>query len=76
MTEPALIVHGPGNVRFERREPLVPGPGEVVVRPELALGHEWTGIVAGDSALAGRRVVLAEPAAVVFQALGQAGRHG
>ena len=82
MTEPALIVHGAGDVRFERREPLRPGPGEVLVRPDLvglcgtdleiidgtidpaylkyplALGHEWTGIAAGDSALAGRRVIV------------------
>ena len=82
MTEPALIVHGAGDVRFEQREPLRAGPGEVLVRPDLvglcgtdleiidgtidpvylryplALGHEWTGIVAGDSPLAGRRVIV------------------
>jgi threonine dehydrogenase-like Zn-dependent dehydrogenase len=80
---PALIVRGPGDVRLEGREPLHPGPGELLVRPDLvglcgtdleiidgtidpaylrypvALGHEWTGIVAGDSPLAGRRVIVA-----------------
>jgi L-iditol 2-dehydrogenase len=78
----ALMVHGPGDVRLEQRAPLRPGPGELLVRPELvglcgtdleiidgtidpaylkyplALGHEWTGIVAGDSPLAGRRVIV------------------
>lgn len=82
MTAPALIVHGPGQIGLEQRPPLVPGPGELLVEPELvglcgtdleiidgtidpaylnyplALGHEWTGIVAGDHRLAGRRVIV------------------
>jgi len=79
---PALTVFGPGDVRLERRAGLRPGPGELLVEPDLvglcgtdleiidgtidpayinyplALGHEWTGIVAGDSPLAGRRVIV------------------
>jgi 2-desacetyl-2-hydroxyethyl bacteriochlorophyllide A dehydrogenase len=79
---PALTVFGPGDVRLERRDGLRPGPGELLVEPDLvglcgtdleiidgtidpayisypvALGHEWTGIVAGDSPLAGRRVIV------------------
>ncbi len=79
---PALTVHGPGDVRLDLREPLRPGPGELLVEPELvglcgtdleiidgtidpayisypvALGHEWTGIVAGASPLAGKRVIV------------------
>jgi L-iditol 2-dehydrogenase len=79
---PALIVHRPGDIRLDRRAPLAPGPGELLVEPELvglcgtdleiidgtidpaylsyplALGHEWTGIVAGDHPLAGRRVIV------------------
>ena len=82
MRTPALVVTGPGEVRFEQREPMSAGPGEVLVEPDLvglcgtdleiidgkidpayirypvAVGHEWTGIVAGDSPLAGRRVVV------------------
>jgi 2-desacetyl-2-hydroxyethyl bacteriochlorophyllide A dehydrogenase len=78
----ALIVAGPGDIRLESRAPLRPGPGEVLVEPELvglcgtdleiidgtidpaylnyplALGHEWTGIVAGDHRLAGSRVIV------------------
>jgi threonine dehydrogenase-like Zn-dependent dehydrogenase len=81
-TVPALTVFGPGDVRLERRAELRPGPGELLVEPDLvglcgtdleiidgtidpayinyplALGHEWTGIVAGDSPLAGRRVIV------------------
>jgi len=79
---PALTVFGPGDVRLERRAELYPGPGELLVEPDLvglcgtdleiidgtidpayinyplALGHEWTGIAAGDSPLAGRRVIV------------------
>lgn len=79
---PALIVHGPGDVRLDRRAELTPGPGELLIEPELvglcgtdleiidgtidpaylryplALGHEWTGIVAGGHPLAGRRVIV------------------
>lgn len=77
---PALTVFGPGDVRLDRRAWLRPGPGELLVEPDLvglsgtdlaiidgtidqvnyplALGHEWTGIVAGDSPLAGRRVIV------------------
>lgn len=78
----ALIVHSPGDVRLDWRAELHPGPGELLVEPELvglcgtdleiidgtidpaylnyplALGHEWTGIVAGDHRLAGRRVIV------------------
>ncbi|HEY3907927.1 MAG TPA: alcohol dehydrogenase catalytic domain-containing protein [Streptosporangiaceae bacterium] len=32
---PALIVHGPGDVRLDRRAELRPGPGELLVEPEL-----------------------------------------
>jgi L-iditol 2-dehydrogenase len=77
-----LVVVAPGDVRLQRRVPLVPAGGEVLVEPDLvglcgtdleiidglidpayirypiALGHEWTGFVAGDSPLAGRRVVV------------------
>lgn len=79
---PVLTVFGPGDVRLERRAGLHPGPGELLVEPDLvglcgtdleiidgtidpayvsypiAIGHEWTGIVTGDSPLAGRRVVV------------------
>jgi len=82
MSVPALVVQGPGEVRLDERAPLRPGPGELLVEPELvglcgtdleiidgtidpdyisypiALGHEWTGTVAGDSPLAGRRVIV------------------
>jgi L-iditol 2-dehydrogenase len=78
----ALVVNGPGDVRLKPRAELRPGPGELLVEPELVglcgtdleiidgridpvyvnhpvvLGHEWTGIVAGDSPLAGRRVIV------------------
>jgi L-iditol 2-dehydrogenase len=77
-----LVVLSPGDVRLQRRAPLAPAEGELLVEPDLvglcgtdleiidglidpayiryplALGHEWTGIVAGDSPLAGRRVVV------------------
>ena len=78
----ALTVLRPGEVRIADRAQLRPGPGELLVEPDLvglcgtdleiidgtidpayisyplALGHEWTGIVAGDSPLAGRRVIV------------------
>ncbi len=77
-----LVVVAPGDVRLQRRPPLIPAGGELLVEPDLvglcgtdleiidglidpayiryplALGHEWTGFVAGDSPLAGRRVVV------------------
>jgi threonine dehydrogenase-like Zn-dependent dehydrogenase len=77
-----LVVSSPGEVGLERRQPLAPAEGELLVQPDLvglcgtdleiidglidpayiryplALGHEWTGLVAGDSPLAGRRVVV------------------
>lgn len=78
----AVTVFGPGDVRLAERALAGPGPGELLVEPDLvglcgtdldiidgtidpayvnyplALGHEWTGIVAGDSPLAGRRVIV------------------
>jgi L-iditol 2-dehydrogenase len=78
----ALVVSGPGDVRLEQRAELRPGPGELLVEPELVglcgtdleiidgsidpayirhpvvLGHEWTGVVTGDSPLSGRRVIV------------------
>jgi 2-desacetyl-2-hydroxyethyl bacteriochlorophyllide A dehydrogenase len=78
----ALTVFGPGDVRLAKRPALRPGPGELLVEPDLVglcgtdleivdgtidpayinypltLGHEWTGIVAGAPPLAGRRVVV------------------
>jgi L-iditol 2-dehydrogenase len=77
-----LMVVTPGDVRLQRRAPVIPSDGELLVEPDLvglcgtdleiidglidpayiryplALGHEWTGLVAGDSPLAGRRVAV------------------
>jgi threonine dehydrogenase-like Zn-dependent dehydrogenase len=77
-----LVVLGPGDVQLQRRAPLAPAGGELIVEPDLVglcgtdleiidgtidpayiryplvLGHEWTGFVTGDSALAGTRVVV------------------
>jgi threonine dehydrogenase-like Zn-dependent dehydrogenase len=84
MTAPdtGLVVVSPGDVRLQKRAPVVPADGELLVEPDLvglcgtdleiidglidpayiryplALGHEWTGLVAGDSPLAGRRVAV------------------
>ncbi|HET9897307.1 MAG TPA: alcohol dehydrogenase catalytic domain-containing protein [Streptosporangiaceae bacterium] len=87
MTDPAgghqaLTVVEPGEVRLLSRAALHPGPGELLVEPELVglcgtdleiidgtldpaylryplvLGHEWTGIVADGHPMAGRRVVV------------------
>jgi L-iditol 2-dehydrogenase len=78
----ALVVTAPGQIGLQDRPAAVPGPGEVLIEPDLvglcgtdleiidglidpayirypvALGHEWTGIVAAGSPLAGRRVVV------------------
>ena len=76
------MVVTPGDVRLQKRAPVVPADGELLVEPDLvglcgtdleiidglidpayiryplALGHEWTGLVVGDSPLAGRRVAV------------------
>jgi L-iditol 2-dehydrogenase len=73
----ALMVHGPGDLALEKRDPPAAGAGELLIEPEiiglcgtdleiidgtidpayirypLALGHEWTGIVAGGPRAAG-----------------------
>ncbi len=78
----ALTVVSPGDVRLLPRAGLRPGPGELLVEPDLVglcgtdleiidgtldpaylryplvIGHEWTGVVAGGQPLAGRRVVV------------------
>ncbi len=78
----ALTVVSPGDVRLVPRAGLRPGPGELLVEPDLVglcgtdleiidgtldpaylryplvIGHEWTGVAAGDHPLAGRRVVV------------------
>ncbi|HLQ53347.1 MAG TPA: alcohol dehydrogenase catalytic domain-containing protein, partial [Streptosporangiaceae bacterium] len=77
-----LMVVTPGDVRLQKRAPVVPADGELLVEPDLvglcgtdleiidglidpayiryplALGHEWTGLVVGDSPLAGHRVAV------------------
>ena len=82
MSGRALVVREPGDVALVSQADPEPGPGEILVRPDLvglcgtdleiidgqvdpvyvryplALGHEWTGIVTGDSPLAGSRVVV------------------
>src|SRR5437773_2244956 len=58
---PALVVRTPGDVVLEERDAPVPGPGEVLIRPDVV------GLCGTDLDLVAGALV--EPASVVYRAL-------